>query len=67
MLEKVKGQVESWENGQLLSGWGFVQRIASPSLFRDRRIKMQQSINYNKAFEKEEKNILLQHQIKRVV
>jgi len=30
-------------NGQLLSGFGFVQNIAPPSLSRDRRIKMEQT------------------------
>jgi len=29
-------------NGQLLSGCGFAQNIAPPSLVRDRRIKMEQ-------------------------
>ena len=45
MWEEVKGQSENLENGQLLSGCGFVQRIAPPSLSRDRKIKMHQSIN----------------------
>ena len=45
MWEEVKGQPENLENGQLLSGCGFVQRIAPPSLSRERRIKMHQSIN----------------------
>jgi len=34
-------------NGQLLSGCGFIQNIAPPSLSRDRRIKMEQTTNSN--------------------
>ena len=44
MWEEVKGQPENLENGQLLSGCGFIQRIAPPSLSRERRIKIHQSI-----------------------
>ena len=33
---------KTWKEGQLLSGCGFIQRIAPPSLSRDRRIKMKQ-------------------------
>jgi len=32
------------ENGQLLSGCGFVQNIAPPSLSRDRKINMEKKI-----------------------
>ena len=44
MTEEVIGQLENLENGQLLRECGFVQRIAPPSLSRERRIKMHQSI-----------------------
>ena len=38
--EEVKRQTESLENGQLLSGSGFVQRIALRSLSHNKRIKI---------------------------
>jgi len=41
--KKSKKQQEKLGNGQLLSGCGFVQNIASPSLSRDRKIKMEQT------------------------
>jgi len=41
--KKSMKQPEKLGNGQLLSGWGFVQNIAPPSLSRDRRIKMEQT------------------------
>ena len=45
--EEVKRQPEGFENDQLLSRCGFVQRMAPPLISRDRRIKMMhQSINH---------------------
>jgi len=41
--KKSKKQPEKLENRQLLSGCGFVQKIAPPLLFRDKRIKMEQN------------------------
>ena len=43
--EEIKRKPENLKNGQLLSGCGFVQSITPPSLFRDRRIKIQKLIN----------------------
>ena len=43
--EEVKGQPESLENRQLLSGSGFVQRMVPPSLSRYRETKLHQTIN----------------------
>ena len=50
MWEEFKGQPENSENGQLLSGCGFVQRITPPSISRERRIKMHQSIINHQPF-----------------
>jgi len=43
--QEVKETTGKLENGQLLSGCGFVQNIAPPSLSRARRIKMEQTNN----------------------
>jgi len=40
---EVKETTGKLGNGQPLSGCGFIQNIAPPSLFRDRRIKMKQT------------------------
>jgi len=41
--KKAKKQPENSKNGQLLSGCGFVQNNAPPSLSCDRKIKMEQT------------------------
>jgi len=41
--KKSKKQPQKLGNGELLSGCGFIQNIAPPSLSRDRRIKMEQT------------------------
>jgi len=41
--KKSKKQPENSEMDNSLSGCRFVQNIATPSLFRDRRIKMEQT------------------------
>ena len=43
--EEVKRQLENLENGRVLSGCGFVRKIAPPSLPREWRIKMRHSIS----------------------
>jgi len=47
VVEETTGKLE---NGQLLSGCGFVQHIAPPSLSRERRVKVgtnQNETNFN--------------------
>jgi len=41
--QKGKETTGKLRNGQLLSGYGFVQNVALPSLSRDKRIKMKRT------------------------
>ena len=45
-LKKEENSTGKLGNRQLLSEFGFVLRIAPPSLSRDRKVKMKKSINH---------------------